>query len=206
MQVIGRIVAVFRNLRPPTGWNLAVLVVTGVFVGLVAGVAHVSRATSYLSNDPRACINCHIMTPEYASWDRGSHGRVTVCNDCHVPHDNFVRKYFFKAKDGARHATMFTLRMEPQVIRMHEAGQTVVMENCLRCHGNLFAGNPTSSVKGLASAAVHKNDGRLCWECHRETPHGRVHSLSSTPDARVPPIESSLPEWLERSLSQEKTR
>jgi hypothetical protein len=28
--------------------------------------------------------------------------------------------------------------------------------------------------------------------------------LSSTPDARVPPLESSLPEWLERSLSQEK--
>lgn len=204
--MIARLVRVFQNLRPPASWNLAVLLVFGMLVGLGAGIAHVSNATSYLSDDPRACINCHIMTPEYASWERGSHGRVAVCNDCHVPHDNMVRKYFFKAKDGTRHATMFTLRMEPQVIRMHEAGRKVVMENCLRCHGNLFAGDVTGSVKGLASAAVHKDDGRLCWECHRETPHGRVHSLSSTPDARVPPLESSLPAWLERSLSQEKTR
>ena len=204
--MIDRLVRVFQSLRPPASWNLAVLLVVGALAGLGAGIAHVSRATSYLSDDPRACINCHIMVPEYKSWERGSHGRVATCNDCHVPHDNLARKYFFKAKDGARHATMFTLRMEPQVIRMHEAGQAVVMENCLRCHGNLFAGNMTSSVKGLASAAVHKDDGRLCWECHRETPHGRVHSLSSTPGARVPPLESTLPAWLERTLSQEKPR
>lgn len=101
---------------------------------------------------------------------------------------------------------MFTLRMEPQVIRMHEAGQEVVMENCLRCHANLFAGtgSDVSGPKGLASAAVHKDDGRLCWDCHRETPHGRVHSLSSTPDARVPPLESPLPQWLERSLPHQE--
>lgn len=204
--MIARIARIFLNLRPPTGWNLPVLLALGVFAGLVAGTAHVSRATSYLSDDPRACINCHIMTPEYASWERGSHGRVANCNDCHVPHDNIARKYFFKAKDGARHATMFTLRMEPQVIKMHEAGQKVVMENCLRCHGNLFSGTGSSIAgpKGLASAAVHKDDGRLCWDCHRETPHGRVHSLSSTPNVRVPPLESPLPQWLERSLSQEK--
>jgi cytochrome c nitrite reductase small subunit len=185
-------------LRPPRHWNIPVLLVLGTLFGLGIGIAHVSRATSYLSDDPKACVNCHIMNPEFASWERGSHARVAVCNDCHVPHDNAVRKYFFKAKDGARHATMFTLRMEPQVIRMHEPGQKVVLENCLRCHGNLFPDADASTLsKGAASAARH-GDGRLCWECHRDTPHGRVHSLSSTPHARVPGLASPLPEWMER--------
>ena len=80
-------------------------------------VLNISNAASYLSNDPITCVNCHVMYPEYATWERGSHGRVATCNDCHVPQDNFIRKYAFKASDGFRHASMFTFRMEPQVIR-----------------------------------------------------------------------------------------
>jgi cytochrome c nitrite reductase small subunit len=42
---------------------------------------------------------------------------------------------------------------------------------------------------------------RKCWECHRETPHGRVNSLSSVPNARVPLPESPVPEWLKKYTS-----
>ena len=31
-----------------------------------------------------------------------------------IPHTNFVAKYLFKANDGLRHATYFTMRWEPQ--------------------------------------------------------------------------------------------
>jgi cytochrome c nitrite reductase small subunit len=37
---------------------------------------------------------------------------------------------------------------------------------------------------------------RKCWECHRETPHGRVNSLSSVPWARVPLPGPVTPDWL----------
>ena len=67
------------------------------------------------------------MRSEFATWQHSSHREVAVCNDCHVPHNNVFNKYYFKAKDGLRHAAMFTLRMEPQVIKMHEAGQEVVI-------------------------------------------------------------------------------
>jgi len=44
----------------------------------------------------------------------------------------------FKARDGLRHSFMFTFKLEPQVIRMHEAGRIVVQGNCVRCHEKKF--------------------------------------------------------------------
>jgi cytochrome c nitrite reductase small subunit len=56
------------------------------------------------------------MAPQFTTWSHSSHREKTSCNDCHVPHGNVFSKYLFKAKDGIRHATIFTLRKEPQVI------------------------------------------------------------------------------------------
>lgn len=183
----------FRLLRPPRRWHLAVLLLLGLFSGLFALVFHVSRASSYLGEAPETCVNCHIMAPQYATWERGSHARVATCNDCHVPHDNLFRKYAFKASDGMRHATIFTLRLEPQVIRVHEAGIQVVQENCLRCHQHQL-----HQVMGQSTpTSIHDPGDRLCWECHRETPHGRVNSLSAVPHARLPEVHPLLPQWLQ---------
>ncbi|MXV38002.1 hypothetical protein GO491_04825 [Flavobacteriaceae bacterium Ap0902] len=63
-----------------------------------------------------------------------SHREWASCNDFHVPHDNVVNQYYFKAKDGLFHATIFTLRAEPDVMFMREASEEVVQNNCLRCH------------------------------------------------------------------------
>jgi cytochrome c nitrite reductase small subunit len=85
---------------------------------------------------------------------------------------------------------MFTFRMEPQVIRMHEPGQKVVQENCIRCHSDLL--ERTTAATGMPHGM-----GRQCWECHREIPHGRVNSLASAPHARVPiPDPVRMPEWM----------
>ncbi|MFA6233170.1 MAG: cytochrome c nitrite reductase small subunit [Bacteroidota bacterium] len=183
---------------PPPEWRLPVFVVLGLLGGLGALVLYVSNAVSYLSNDPRACVNCHVMTPQYATWQRGSHGRATTCNDCHVPHDNIIRTYAFKASDGLRHATMFTLRMEPQVIQIKDDGITVVQENCIRCHSDLVHEVSAGSLTAMNARA---GEGLLCWQCHREVPHGRVNSLASTPYARVPRLGPIAPEWLRKYLA-----
>ncbi len=54
------------------------------------------RAHTYLGDDPAACVNCHIMSPYYATWFHSSHARDATCNDCHVPHENAVKKWTFK--------------------------------------------------------------------------------------------------------------
>jgi len=189
------------RVLPPEQWKLPVVVLMGIFTGLAIYIFIVSNASSYLSDKPETCINCHVMNPQYASWQHSSHREVANCNDCHVPHNNVFNKYFFKAKDGMRHASMFTLRMEPQVIQIKEAGKKVVHQNCIRCHGNLLEVPHMQSV--IHSDYYTERTGRQCWDCHRETPHGKVNSLSAAPNARVPRLESPLPEWLRKFMQEE---
>ncbi len=197
---MSRFVRWIRRFVPPPEWQFPVVILLGTLVGLGCLGFYISNAVSYLSDRPEACINCHVMASEYATWQRGSHGRVAVCNDCHVPHDNFLRKYAFKGMDGLRHATVFTLRMEPQVIKLNTAAIAVVQENCVRCHVNLVENVTDFGVRG---SGPHSGQGQLCWRCHRQTPHGRVHSLASTPYARIPRLTPVVPDWMTK-LTQPK--
>lgn len=189
-------------IRPPAAWIVPVWIAFSFITGLLVYLFYISRASSYLSDRPETCVNCHIMAPQYATWSHSSHREVTHCNDCHVPHNNIFNKYFFKAKDGMRHATIFTLRAEPQVIFIREAGEKVVQQNCRRCHQQALTDHRMHAFDADFQA---RREDRLCRDCHREVPHGRVNSLSSVPNARVPLPESPLPEWIRSrtSLSRE---
>lgn len=182
-------------LTPPPKWQLPAAIISGAFIGALLLIFQISNAASYLSDKPETCINCHIMRPEYLTWQHSSHKSVTNCNDCHVPHNNIIRKYYFKATDGMRHATIFTLRNEPQVIRIGEAGKTVVQENCIRCHLDLVS---AVSISGVNTENYKYGEGKLCWDCHREVPHGRVHSLSSTPVGITPQLKPVVPDWINK--------
>lgn len=188
-----RLRSAIRAVAPPPQWQLPVLLLLGTLAGLAVLVFHVSRADSYLSDDPRTCVNCHVMAPQYATWFHSRHREVATCNDCHVPHDNVIRHYAFKASDGMRHAFMFTFRLEPQVIRIHEAGQRVVQENCIRCHAATVHVTRLAEVRGDDAAAV---EGLRCWACHRETPHGRVRGLAAVPYEHIPMPGAVTPAWL----------
>ena len=190
---------ILRFLKPPDEWRLLVNLLLAIILGIGCLTVYISNAPSYLSDRPETCMNCHVMAPQFATWQRSSHARVTVCNDCHVPHDNFLRKYAFKAQDGLRHATMFTLRLEPQVIHIKEAGVKVVQENCIRCHSSLV--NDVSAHRVTGDNYMN-GEGRLCWQCHRETPHGRVNSLASVPYARIPRLTSVIPQWIDQFLNE----
>ena len=188
-----------NKIIPPAGWRAPVAILTGAMFGLLFYAFYASRAYSYLSDDPKTCVNCHIMAPEYSTWAHSAHREVTNCNDCHVPHDNVFRKYYFKAMDGLRHASVFTMRAEPQVIFIKEAGIEVVHENCIRCHEELISNHKVSAA---TDQFTKKFEQRLCWDCHRYSPHGRVKSLSSTPFARVPVPESPVPDWLKERTNK----
>jgi cytochrome c nitrite reductase small subunit len=196
-----KIKTIFHKLVPPDKWKVPVLFALGVFTGLVMLTFHLANGTSYLSDKPETCVNCHVMFPQYSSWQHSSHARVATCNDCHVPQDNFIRKYMFKASDGLRHTTMFTFRLEPQVIQIKNAGRDVVQENCERCHQGLL-GYMHSAQKNKAYLVADDKD--VCWSCHQEVPHGTVSSLSSFPNARVPGLSPVVPEWLEKAINKSK--
>ncbi len=141
------------------------------------------------------------MAPQYATWSHSAHREVTNCNDCHVPHNNVFNKYYFKAKDGLRHSAVFTLRREPQVIFIKEAGKEVVQNNCIRCHEFIITDPKMGAIDPQFNTC---RTDRQCLECHRETPHGTVNSLSSVPNARVPLPESPVPKWLKFKMRNSK--
>ncbi|MCT4622712.1 MAG: cytochrome c nitrite reductase small subunit [Schleiferiaceae bacterium] len=196
MSGIGKLL---NTLRPPANWITAVNFLVAVIVGLSIYMFYIARAGSYLSDDPKTCVNCHVMAPEYATWANSSHKNVTNCNDCHVPHDNAFKKYAFKAKDGLYHASVFTMGTEPQAIIMKEEGIKVVQQNCIRCHNDLNDRVKTNRV--TREMNLH-GEGKLCWDCHRHVPHGTIRSQSSVPNANVPVPESPVPAWLKSNMSK----
>jgi cytochrome c nitrite reductase small subunit len=162
-------------------WRLVLAGALGLLLGIGLLALRTSNAASYLSDSPETCINCHVMVPYYAGWYHSRHRTEATCNDCHVPHDNPLRTIAFKAMDGLRHATRFTVGGYPQTLRLNPSAIPVVQQNCVRCHEHQVMHTD------MGSSASQ----RLCWECHRETPHGRSLSLSNAPHVRRPTLPTA---------------
>ena len=196
------------SLIPPKKWRVPAIILVASFLGIGLYTLKLSNAVSYLSDDPKACINCHLMTPQYITWNHSSHREVAHCNDCHVPQDNLFNKFYFKAKDGLYHSSIFTIRAEPQVIKALGPSIEVIQNNCIRCHEDRVVDSKlTASVD---HHAANRTD-RTCWECHREVPHGRVKSLSSV-GLQIEHIQvhakekaNVIPTWLKESMEKSKT-
>ncbi|PWJ44322.1 cytochrome c nitrite reductase small subunit [Sediminitomix flava] len=187
-----------RYFTPPDPWKIPVFGLLAALLGLGIYTLNIANAFSYLSDEPEVCINCHVMNPQYATWQHSSHREVASCNDCHVPQTSVFEKYWFKAKDGLGHSYMFTFRLEPQVIQIKSEGAQTVQGNCERCHEQLI-----SEVNLADNEEIFHGDGKYCWDCHVETPHGSVRSLSSTPQAQVPNLGSPVPQWLKKLQESE---
>ncbi|MBR6997659.1 MAG: cytochrome c nitrite reductase small subunit [Prevotella sp.] len=182
--------------------KIVLLVLAGVVCGLVGLFMYLLRAHTYFIGDnPSACVNCHIMTPYYATWSHSSHGRDATCNDCHVPHQNLAVYYGFKAMDGLKHTAYFLAHAERQAPKAEDLTGQVVMDNCIRCHTQLYQEFVTTGRKGYMQQ--QREGGKVCWDCHRNVPHGGMNSLMSTPNAEgVTPLPPSpVPEWLQGLLS-----
>lgn len=149
------------------GKGLLLAIVLGAFVGTGIFLVDHSSATSYMSSDPKACTNCHIMRDEFNNWQHSSHHAAAVCNDCHVPQDA-VGKYTMKAVHGYRHSKGFTLGDFHEPIMIKPDSLAVVEANCIRCHYEL-----TSEVSNVGVAHNAVGDGAFgCTHCHSHVGHG----------------------------------
>jgi cytochrome c nitrite reductase small subunit len=163
------------DTAPGVSGGILATLVLGAIAGALAGsagyTARSARATSYLSDDPRACINCHIMNDQFNAWSSGPHHARASCNDCHVPHDSVVSKYYVKAEHGYRHSKGFTFNTFHEPIQMTPSSREVVVDNCVRCHEAMTheirnAASPASARAGDASQGVD------CLHCHSSMGHG----------------------------------
>jgi cytochrome c nitrite reductase small subunit len=140
-------------------------VVLATLVGVLGGVGAFTfgygKGASYLSNDPTACVNCHVMQGHFDSWQNSSHRHVAVCNDCHLPH-NYVGKWVTKADNGFFHSLAFTLENFHEPIQIKSRNRRVTQQACLSCHAEL--------VHQMLPAA---DDGEnlMCIHCHSDVGH-----------------------------------
>jgi len=135
----------------------------GTMIGLAAFTFDYAHGLSYFSHDPKACANCHIMNPQYDSWQGASHHTSATCVDCHLPHAG-LGKWIAKADNGFRHSKGFTFEDFPEPIRITDGNSHHLQVNCLRCHGDL--------VHDLVAGSTSDADAVRCVHCHRDVGHG----------------------------------
>lgn len=140
-------------------------VALAIGVGGLAGVGTFTfgygQGASYLSNDPEACVNCHVMQDHYDSWGHSSHRHVAVCNDCHLPHTP-LGKWITKADNGFFHSLAFTLENFHEPIQIKPRNRRVTQSACIDCHRDvvhaMFPSEPTEEMLS-------------CIQCHDDVGH-----------------------------------
>jgi len=149
---------------------LAAACAVGILGGLGAFTFVYAEGHSYLSKDPSACVNCHVMREQYDGWIKSSHHAVATCVDCHMPHA-LVPKLATKASNGFWHSLAFTTGHYPDPIRIKPSNREVAEGSCRHCHADMVAA--MDQVPGGAPAG--------CIRCH-----GAVGHPSLTPPSPVP--------------------
>lgn len=151
------------GIRARTKWLLAATVTAGLAAGLGLFTFGFAKGHSYLTNDPQACANCHVMNDYLAAWEKGSHRAAATCNDCHTPH-TFVGKYMTKASNGFWHSFYFTTGNFPDPIRITPRNRQVTERACRDCHAQL-----TAAITPGDRAGGRERDGRTVAAAHAAT-------------------------------------
>lgn len=151
--------ALLMKLSFSTAVLLAIL--GGTLLGITGYTFIYAKGYSYLTNNPAACANCHVMRTQYDAWSKSSHHSAATCNDCHTPH-NLVGKYAVKASNGFFHSFFFTTGLYPDTIEITRRNHRVTEAACRRCHQSVV--DAIDTVHGRAS-------GVECTRCHSSVGH-----------------------------------
>jgi cytochrome c nitrite reductase small subunit len=144
--------------------GIALAILVGGIVGLGVFTFGYAEGWSYFSSDPRACVNCHIMRPEYDTWQKSSHHAAARCVDCHLPHSLFA-KLIAKGENGYHHSLAFTLGGFHEPIRIKAKNARILQANCVACHAALVA--EIAHGRQLAGRSAIG-----CVHCHHGVGHG----------------------------------
>jgi cytochrome c nitrite reductase small subunit len=116
---------------------------------------------AYLSNDPAACTNCHIMQPQYDSWLNSSHRRTRRATTVTCP--AFVGRWTAKADNGFFHSWAFTFQDFHEPIQIKERNLRILQANCVACHETMVT-HLLPDTSGARCAS--------CFTCHHSVGHG----------------------------------
>ena len=107
--------------------NTPLFLLPSYALGIPAGVGGYTfiyaKGLSYLSSDPKACVNCHIMTENYDGWMKSGHRHAATCVDCHLLQG--LAEWPIKVDRGFQHAVAFTLQNFKEPIEITKGDRTI---------------------------------------------------------------------------------
>jgi cytochrome c nitrite reductase small subunit len=147
-----------RSLRVP---ELILAAAIGLVIGIGSYTFIYAKGSSYLTDDPAACANCHIMREQFDGWIKSSHRATAVCNDCHTP-AGIAAKYTTKALNGFWHSFAFTTGRFPEPLHITARNLRISEQSCRKCHEDIV-----EAIEG-----PHRGAAQLsCTRCHSDVGH-----------------------------------
>ncbi|MCI0447387.1 cytochrome c nitrite reductase small subunit [bacterium] len=139
--------------------------VLGIAIGSAVGICGYTflyaKGTSYITDNPAACANCHVMTEQFDGWRKSSHRSVAVCNDCHTP-PGLIPKYVTKARNGFWHSFYFTTGGFHEPIQILPRDLEITEKACRKCHQEIVeAIEGHSASQQLSCVRCHNSVGHL---------------------------------------------
>lgn len=132
-------------------------------IGIASGIGGYAfvyaKGGSYMTNDPAACANCHVMQGHFDAWTNSSHHTVATCNDCHAP-SSLIPKYWTKALNGWNHSLAFTSGNFDEPIAITPRNREITEMQCRSCHSDMVD-------------AIDHGDSVSCIRCHSSVGHLR---------------------------------
>ncbi len=140
---------------------------------------------------PELCAVCHMMKPEYYTWQVSSHGKAKVkCLSCHIPPGpiNFMKYNILGLKN------VYSAAVDNYVTPIKMIRPTPDSA-CEKCH-ELKEVDKSSKQKITAAHRKHKNQGVHCARCHRGVAHGNIADRKVTYEGDYQKWDRSLGESL----------
>lgn len=135
-------------------WIILLLII--LFLATIPGLALVRFTTSH----PFFCLTCHKNQDPPQRWfPSRMHPASVTCTDCHSQPGEFIGKHF-------------------------SAGDSLVNENCLRCHPASTAPEQMTLDKIRLIKISHKLHSQRkisCLDCHRNIQHDTLNPRTNRP-------------------------
>jgi len=145
------------------------IVSAGILVGLVLSAIGITWGTS----TPKFCATCHIMKPEFATWQASAHSKVD-CVTCHVD-SGIVNALAHKAVSAKELYKYVTKTYELPI----KSSEKIPDNRCIQCH-SLDRKVSTTYPDLNIPHDRHNAKGVPCVKCHQGVAHGKVASSGLT--------------------------
>ena len=148
----------------------AFILICGVILALFLGSAGVIRQIM----SPAFCAKCHVMAPEYSTWEASSHMNI-ACTKCHIK-PGIVNLVIHKPSAMKELYLYYTGTYDRPIKMDHKLDDAI----CIQCHSPNRDFTPAGDL--IIPHDKHAAKKVQCIDCHSGVAHGNILGRKLTED------------------------